>query len=159
MVERKVSADAILRIHRRDRGLRRFTSAEQYLPEVASLPVCLLGVMSIDVRIARQFKLLAEELLSPSPVLSPADLGVATDLNAASLTVGQARKVAKRPRSRSIKRAIDAALKAGASVVIAPDETVTINASTAGNNNAETSNNVLNANDELARWRRKKNAR
>ena len=73
--------------------------------------------------------------------------------------MGQARKVAKRPRSRSIKRAIDAALKAGASVVIAPDETVTINASTAGNNNAETSNDVLNANDELARWRREKDAR
>jgi hypothetical protein len=159
LVEHKVWQTTILRIHRGDRGLRRLPLPSNIRRRSRHCPVCLLGVMSIDVRIARQFKLLAEELLSPSPVLSPADLGVATDLNAASLTVGQARKIAKRPRSRSLKRAIDAALKAGASVVIAPDETVTINASTAGNNNAETSNDVLNANDELARWRRKKNAR
>jgi excisionase family DNA binding protein len=83
----------------------------------------LKGVMSIDVHIARRFKLLAEELLSPSPVLSPADLGVASDLNAASLTVGQARKVAKRRPSafrpsdpRSLLNPHEAANRLGVSV-------------------------------------------
>ena len=77
--------------------------------------------MSIDVHIARRFKLLAEELLSPSPVLSPADLGVASDLNAAPLTPATVNKaVKKRTRragfsKRGLERAIRAAQAAGIS--------------------------------------------
>jgi hypothetical protein len=52
-----------------------------------------------------------------------------------AVAVEVARKVAKRsPRSPSIKRAIDAAIKVGARIVIAPDKSVTITGAPATDN-------------------------
>lgn len=67
-----------------------------------------------------------------------------------AVAVEVARKVAKRsPRSPSIKRAIDAALKAGASVVIAPDKTVTIATAPATGKSVEANGNGVTPGVEL----------
>jgi hypothetical protein len=118
---------------------------------------------SVPERIAFQLQRLANEVaadLTPAAVARVTAEKITSESTSENIEiaveVALARKVAKpSPRSPSIKRAVDAALKAGASVVIAPDKTVTITAPAAPANDIASNGRVSDLDRELEEFARR----